>query len=100
MQLAVEKDAAVQVLLRAVAELLVLHHDVFEKVGDLHKVGVGGLGVPVDLVLHVRLRGGDGHAALDEEEMGAARIVKVMKEERWRSEGSVGIYVTVEEALG
>lgn len=68
-QLAIEEDAAIQILLGAIAKFLVLPHDVLEEVANVGKLVVGCVFVPVDLVLHGRLGRRDGHAALDEEEI-------------------------------
>lgn len=68
-QLPVEEYAGIQILLRAVAEILVLSHNGLEEVADLGEFSVRGVVVSVHLVLHVRLGRGHGYAALNEEEV-------------------------------
>ena len=73
-QLAVYKDARVEVLLRLVAEGLVLGHDALEHLGDLVEVGGGGVPVAVDFVVDVRRGGGGGDEFLEEEEVRAREV--------------------------
>lgn len=71
-QLPVEEYAGIQILLRAVAEILVLSHNVLEEVADLGEFSVRGVIVSIHLVLHVRLGRGHWYAALNEEEVRSA----------------------------
>jgi hypothetical protein len=69
--LAVDEDAGVDVLLRVLAEVLVLGHDALVDLVDELEVCVAGVLVAEDLVLHGRADGAVGHKALDHEEVRA-----------------------------
>lgn len=70
-QLAVDEDAGIQILLRQVAEVLVLGHNALVDLVDFLKVFIRGLRVAVDFVLHNGSSGRERDEALHEEEVGA-----------------------------
>lgn len=75
-QLAVDKDAAVEVLLCVVAKDFVFAHDARVHLADALEVGVGGVAVAVDLVGHGRLVGAFWEEFLDHDEMCPVRVRK------------------------
>lgn len=74
-QEAVDEDAGVEVLLRVVAQDLVLAHDFGVHLADQFEVLTRGVSVLVDLVVHGRLVGAGREELLDHDEV---RSVEVM----------------------
>lgn len=68
-QLAVDEDAGLDVLLRALAKDLVLAHDALVGVADEEEVLLGGVAVAPHLVIHDAFPGRLWHKLLDEEEV-------------------------------
>lgn len=68
MQFTAKEDARLEILLRRVAKIFVLFHDLLEKVADVRELVVCGVIVAVYLVLHGRLGRRDGNDALNKEE--------------------------------
>jgi hypothetical protein len=78
-QLAVYKDASVEVLLRLVAERFVLAHDALEHLVDFLEVCVWGVGVAVDFVVDGCGGCAGGHELLDEEEVWSGGVRKCIE---------------------
>lgn len=63
MQLAVDKDSTLEVLLRAVAEILVFLENLLKELVDPLEILIVGVVVAEDVVLHQRLSRRHGDAA-------------------------------------
>lgn len=69
MKLAIDKNASVEVFLSVVAEDFVFGHDASVHVADESEVGLGGVFVSVDFVVHFGALGSCGEEFLDHDKV-------------------------------